>query len=52
MVVQINFQNYNDKPRRIGAAFAVDANNNPVVALVKSLVQKLSESLPNVASTR
>lgn len=31
MVVQINFQDYDSKPRRIGAAFAVDANNNPVV---------------------
>ncbi|GAA4365853.1 hypothetical protein GCM10023185_36520 [Hymenobacter saemangeumensis] len=31
MVVQINFQEYDRKPRRVGAAFALDAANNPVV---------------------
>ena len=31
MVVQINFQDYANKPRRVGAAFALDEANNPVV---------------------
>lgn len=31
MVVQINFQDYDHKPRRVGAAFALDEANNPVV---------------------
>lgn len=31
MVVQINFQDYTNKPRRVGAAFALDELGQPIV---------------------
>jgi hypothetical protein len=31
MVVQINFQDYSHRPRRVGAVFALDEENSPIV---------------------